>query len=80
MGGAGGVGGIMPGRGVRNSDSSAFVPLQQDNGSGAWNANASQLSLNSPFSPYHDEANGGSGEFDPYRQNASPRMPTQGRY
>ena len=44
--------------GVRNSDSSAFVPLQQDNSSTtAWAANASALSVNSPYSddvdPYH---------------------------
>lgn len=75
--GAGGLGGAVGrgGGGVRNSDSSAFVPLQQDNASNAWNA--SQLSLNQPFSPYHDDRNA-SGEFDPYHQNA-PRIAT-GRY
>lgn len=68
-------------RGLRNSDSSAFVPLQQDNPSMvSWNA--SSVSVNSPYSPYHDgpmSAGGGremhSTEFDPYYQNV-PRMST----
>jgi hypothetical protein len=39
--------GAIGSRGIRNSDSSAFVPLQQDNHSNAWNA--STTSLNSPY-------------------------------
>jgi hypothetical protein len=73
--GGGGFGGAMARMGgARNSDSSAFVPLQQDNSSTAWNANASTLSLNSP---YRDDVRAGSAEFDPYHQNA-PR-PNAGR-
>ncbi|KAI0079130.1 DUF1929-domain-containing protein [Panus rudis PR-1116 ss-1] len=70
---AGGVGGggMMASRGIRSSDSSAFVPLQQDNPSTAWNA--STLSVDSP---YRDDGRGGrSAEFDPYYQN-TPRMST----
>ncbi|KAG2363190.1 glyoxal oxidase N-terminus-domain-containing protein [Suillus spraguei] len=45
---------------VRHSDSSAFVPLQQDNSSTAWNASSASL-----HSPYRD--NGGDGaDYDPY--------------
>ena len=40
--------GAIGSRGIRNSDSSAFVPLQQDNHSDAWNM--SQTNLNSPYS------------------------------
>ena len=72
----GSIGGAYAARGdVRNSDSSAFVPLQQDNYSTTWAPNASQLSLQSP---YRDDFTGGgskSGEFDPYYQNV-PRMST----
>ncbi|TFY60839.1 hypothetical protein EVJ58_g4891 [Rhodofomes roseus] len=68
VGGAGALGR----RDVRNSDSSAFVPLQHENKS-MWDAsgNASNFSL----SPYHDEPRmgGPSGEFDPYYQNAPRR-------
>ncbi|KAH8096820.1 DUF1929-domain-containing protein [Cristinia sonorae] len=75
------TGGMMGGamtnaRGARESDSSAFVPLQQDNLSMAsWNA--SNVSVNNPYSPYHDTPNRGmqSSEFDPYYQNV-PRMST----
>lgn len=75
-GGVGGVGGgnIFPGagaRGMRSSDSSAFVPLQQDNQSMAWNA--SSLSVNSPYLDHTPNSPGGrgmqSGEFDPYYQH-----------
>ncbi|KII85463.1 hypothetical protein PLICRDRAFT_178532 [Plicaturopsis crispa FD-325 SS-3] len=67
----------------RNSDSSAFVPLQQSNPSMAWNA--STASLNSPGyapSPYRDEheyaapprgAPQPSMDYDPY---SAPRMST----
>ncbi|KAA1477815.1 DUF1929-domain-containing protein [Dentipellis sp. KUC8613] len=69
--GGGGAAVSGAGRGMRSSDSSAFVPLQ---------GNASTASLNSP---YHDEFEGArgsgqfgrSGEFDPYYENA-PRMST----
>lgn len=74
--GAGGgfvVGGAMAGgRGVRNSDSSAFAPLQ-DNHSMTWTPNASTFSLNAPYQD--DMVKGYSAEFDPYHQNA-PRMST----
>lgn len=72
----GGAGGVASGAraggggGLRSSDSSAFMPLSQANGSTTWGANASTLSLNSP---YYDEPRTASGEFDPYHQNA-PRM------
>ncbi|KAF8634046.1 hypothetical protein AX17_004310 [Amanita inopinata Kibby_2008] len=63
-------------RGMRSSDSSAFVPLQQDNYSHAWNA--SSLSLPGP---YRDDAGGGrhsgtgmSMDGDPYA--ATPLQPT----
>ncbi|OCH89155.1 DUF1929-domain-containing protein [Obba rivulosa] len=66
----GGAGGALGNHGVRSSDSSAFVPLQQDNQSAAW-GNASNASL---ASPYRDEPRvGHSAEFDPYYQNA-PQM------
>ncbi|KAL4247653.1 Galactose oxidase-like Early set domain-containing protein [Abortiporus biennis] len=74
-----GVGGAMASRGIRNSDSSAFVPLQQDNHSVAWGtANASSLSINSP---YRDDTRANpSGEFDPYYQNAPRQSSTHVRY
>lgn len=66
------VGGMASNR-ARNSDSSAFVPLQQDNHSTTWTPNTSTYNLNTP---YRDEASRGySMEFDPYHQNA-PRMST----
>lgn len=68
---------LARGGGVRNSDSSAFVPLQQDNGSAAWNANASSYSL---ASPYRDDGRGPSAEFDPYHQNAPRMADNAGRY
>ncbi|KAI0827203.1 DUF1929-domain-containing protein [Trametes gibbosa] len=72
-GGAGGVAsGARVGGGLRSSDSSAFMPLSQANGSTTWGANASALSLNSP---YYDEPRTASAEFDPYHQNA-PRVST----
>ena len=58
------------GAGLRNSDSSAFVPLQ-DNYSTTWTPNASQVNLHSP---YHDEAGSRSGEFDPYYSGHLPRL------
>lgn len=36
-------------RGFRNSDSSAFVPLQHDNHSDAWNGSTANLALGSPY-------------------------------
>ncbi|KAI0353315.1 DUF1929-domain-containing protein [Trametes cingulata] len=72
-GGAGGVAsGARAGGGLRSSDSSAFMPLSQANGSTTWGANASTLSLNSP---YYDDPRSASAEFDPYHQNA-PRVST----
>ncbi|EMD36250.1 hypothetical protein CERSUDRAFT_155904 [Gelatoporia subvermispora B] len=63
----GGVGGVLGNQRGKNADSSAFVPLQQDNFSGAWNASSASLN---PASPYRDEPRSGqSAEFDPYYQN-----------
>lgn len=57
--------------GMRSSDSSAFVPLQQDNHSQAWNA--STTSLNAPYHDDHDgyepsrpSGTGMSVNYDPY--------------
>ena len=61
-------------REMRNSDSSAFVPLQQGNASMTWANNASTASLNTPYTDDFPRT-GASGEFDPYYQNA-PRMST----
>lgn len=47
-------------RGVRASDSSAFVPLQHENHSQAWNASTTSLNK-----PYRDETNT-SVDYDPY--------------
>jgi hypothetical protein len=62
-------------RGMRNSDSSAFVPLQHDNHSEAWNASSASLT-----GPYRDDAAGmresGMGmsmDYDPYA--STPRIP-----
>ncbi|RDB29806.1 Aldehyde oxidase GLOX [Hypsizygus marmoreus] len=67
-------------RGVRSSDSSAFVPLQHDNHSQAWNASTASLT-----GPYRDDAaaaSRGSGmvsmDYDPYA--STPRVPVQNRY
>lgn len=78
-GGAGADAMAMDARGLRNSDSSAFVPLQQENYSAAWNA--SNVSVNSPYQrPFRDDGEdvpgrssgmGMSMEFDPY--SAAPR-------
>ncbi|KAH9914171.1 glyoxal oxidase N-terminus-domain-containing protein [Epithele typhae] len=73
-GGAAGVTGARAGGpGFRGSDSSAFIPLSQGNESHAWAPNASQLSLQTPSSPYFDDMRTHSSEFDPYHQNA-PRV------
>ncbi|KAH9475866.1 Aldehyde oxidase GLOX [Psilocybe cubensis] len=57
--------------GMRSSDSSAFMPLQQDNRSQAWNA--STTSLNAPYRDDHDayepsrpSGTGMSINYDPY--------------
>ncbi|KAI0746460.1 glyoxal oxidase N-terminus-domain-containing protein [Daedaleopsis nitida] len=63
------------GSGFRSSDSSAFMPLSQGNESATWGPNASTMNLNSPSTPYFDDARNRSGEFDPYHQNM-PRMST----
>jgi len=71
--GAGGlaVAGVGGARGMRSSDSSAFVPLQQDNLSHAWNG--STASLAAPYKDYDDAGSGGtrngmgmSMDYDPY--------------
>jgi Domain of unknown function (DUF1929) len=60
--------GAIGSRGIRNSDSSAFVPLQQDNHSNAWNA--SVTSLNAPYRdddlPNDRGSMGLSMDWDPY--------------
>ena len=75
--GVGGRGGAVARAtgGARNSDSSAFVPLQQDNASGAWNARALSLA-----SPYTDNDRAASEEFDPYHHNAPRIVPNTGRF
>ncbi|KAI9567949.1 putative copper radical oxidase [Boletus coccyginus] len=55
---------------VRNSDSSAFVPLQQDNPSMVWNA--STASLQSPFRDDYD----GRPPYDPYHSDTIGRSST----
>jgi hypothetical protein len=49
---------------ARHSDSSAFVPLQQDNSSNAWNASSASL-----HSPYRDGREVTSAEYDPYNSD-----------
>jgi len=90
-GAKGGIGGVgvsadtmaMGARGPRNSDSSAFVPLQQENYNSAWNA--SNVSVNSPYA-YRDDGDvpgrssgmGMSMDFDPY--SSAPRTTGGPRY
>ena len=52
---------------ARNSNSSAFVPLQQDNPSMAWNASTASLQ-----SPYRDDYDGHP-HYDPYNSDAIGR-------
>lgn len=54
----------------RYSNSSAFVPLQQDNSSMAWNASTTSLQ-----SSYRDDFDGRT-RFDPYRSDAVGRSST----
>ncbi|KDQ61511.1 glyoxal oxidase [Jaapia argillacea MUCL 33604] len=69
-GGPAALGGMAAGR---TSDSSAFVPLRQDNGSMAWGS-SSNVDLPSGQHGYQDEVNYGgyghqqSGDHDPYYQ------------
>lgn len=83
MKGSGGGMGIsaptpMSARAMRSSDSSAFIPLQQDNYSHAWNASNASL-----VAPYRDDnipsgrasGTGMSMDYDPY---ASTPMPSHG--
>jgi FlaG/FlaF family flagellin (archaellin) len=59
--------------GARHSNSSAFVPLQQDNPSMAWNASTTSL-----HSPYGDDYYGGpnGSQYDPYNSDAIGRSST----
>ncbi|KAF4585155.1 hypothetical protein EYR40_001992 [Pleurotus pulmonarius] len=78
------AGGTGP-RGMRSSDSSAFIPLQQDNHSQAWNV--STASLNTPYRddmPIPDplargSTSGTSVDYDPYAATppklVSPKIP-----
>ena len=64
---ASGSGAVLGSRGVRTSDSSAFMPLQQDNHSQAWNA--STTSLNAPYRDDNAMSRGSMGlsmDTDPY--------------
>ncbi|KAI5886579.1 uncharacterized protein SCHCODRAFT_01110525 [Schizophyllum commune H4-8] len=61
------------GAAMRNSDSSAFMPLQHDNQSAAWTA--SQDNLAGPYRDHNDyygreSGNGMSMDFDPYSSQA----------
>lgn len=69
-------------RGFRSSDSSAFMPLQQDNFSHAWNASTASL-------PYQDHDGASSGrpsglgmnvEYDPYAASPAYHGTAQHRY
>ena len=86
VGGGMGLGGVAAAgagvKGLRNSDSSAFMPLQQDNRSHAWNGSTS--SLTSPVGPYRDEEHRNSGmgmsmDYDPYVREPMRSTPT-GQY
>jgi hypothetical protein len=76
--GAGLTTGATGPRDLRSSDSSAFMPLQ-DNRSMAWNT--STANLNMPSSPYKEDFGGRPSEsssgvsFDPY-YNIEPRVPS----
>lgn len=77
-GGAGASSAALGGRGMRMSDSSAFIPLQHDNSSAAWNG--STTSLNGPYRdeggmPSRGSTTGMSGEYDPY--SSSPMQAHQ---
>jgi len=77
--GVGAATGAMGARDMRNSDSSAFMPLQ-DNSGMAWNA--STTNLNSPYKDGYEgrpsEASSGA-SFDPYNMSGSRvNTPTAG--
>jgi hypothetical protein len=65
--------GAIGSRGMRTSDSSAFIPLRQDNQSTVWNASTTSL-------PYHDDVADGRGsaglsmDRDPYAAS-TPMQP-----
>ena len=75
----GGAGGVALGtRGMRSSDSSAFIPLQHDNNSHAWNASTASLNT-----PYHDDTamsrsstTGMSADYDPYSSTPMQHPPS----
>lgn len=60
----GGVAGVLGARGVRSSDSSAFMPLQQNNDSQTWNGSTASL-----HTPYTDYAGPQSSNYPPYPNN-----------
>jgi len=64
MGTMGGVGVGAYGRGIRSSDSSAFMPLEHDDHSMVWNASNVSLTHGPPGSPTH---------YAPYRDDTDPR-------
>jgi FlaG/FlaF family flagellin (archaellin) len=56
---------------ARLSDSSAFVPLQQDNSSMAWNASAADL--HSPYRDAFGRPSEGGADYDPYNSAGAVR-------
>jgi hypothetical protein len=59
-------------KGGRESDSSAFVPLQHGNNSHAWNASTASLDR-----PYRDDGDMGRGSYDPYGSHHGTGVPPQ---
>lgn len=68
-----GKGGFGNGGGVRVSDSSSFMPLQQPNFSSAWNTSTGN------FGPYSDSSTFREPSFDSGRPDSRPRQPTYDR-
>ena len=74
---SGAAAGAIGSRGMRNSDSSAFIPLRQDNQSTLWNA--STTSLNSPYKDDIADSRGSAGlsmDKDPYAAS-TPMQPQE---
>ncbi|KAG6902110.1 hypothetical protein C0995_004291 [Termitomyces sp. Mi166 len=66
-------------RGLRSSDSSAFVPLQHDNHSDAWNGSTVNLALGSPYKDDGGSRMASMDEgWDPYAANSPSPRPVQG--
>jgi len=74
---SGAAAGAIGSRGMRTSDSSAFIPLRQDNQSNLWNA--STTSLNSPYKDDIADGRGSAGlsmDKDPYAAS-TPMQPQE---